>query len=203
MRWWRIFICSVQFVFASALSFLSFFFFTPCFIFIQFLQKMLEDRCPSVRSLQESGKQLLKSLDPKDKKNHEKQLTNFMQRWNTLSDNAQKRQLVLENVTGIAKQFQETQEPLLEWLEGAEKKLASLANTIPTNNDDLIKRRDSLKVCGCQLGIVGVIIWSPKTMVWWSSKTSPFWKDCNCWIKFTCFMREEKILSKDDIVRNS
>ena len=87
---------------------------------------MLDDRYPSVKSVKDSGETLQKNLQPQEKKAIQNQIAQLDKRWEALNSNAQERAKTLENIMGIAQEFQDAREPLISWLDGAEKKFAGL-----------------------------------------------------------------------------
>ena len=87
---------------------------------------MLEDRNPSVKSVKDSGETLQKNLKPKEKKVIENQISQLDKRWDALNSSAQDRAKTLENIMGIAQEFQDLREPLITWLDWVEKKFTGL-----------------------------------------------------------------------------
>ena len=87
---------------------------------------MLDDRNPSVKSVKDSGDTLQKNLKPQEQKAIQNQIAQLDKRWLALNHNAQDRAKTLENIMDIAQEFQEAREPLIGWLDGAEKKFANL-----------------------------------------------------------------------------
>ena len=96
------------------------------FVSLQFLLKMLDDRNPSVKSVKDSGETLQKNLKPQEKKAIQNQISQLDKRWDALNTSAQDRAKTLENIMGIAQEFQDKREPLITWLDGVEKKFTSL-----------------------------------------------------------------------------
>ncbi|OWF34915.1 Dystonin [Mizuhopecten yessoensis] len=92
----------------------------------KFLLKMLDDREPSVKSAKQVGTNLQKNVDPREQKGIQNQIAQLQQRYDTLKHNAGNRLDTLEQVVTLAKEFQETQDPLASWLDTMEKKFASL-----------------------------------------------------------------------------
>lgn len=99
------------------------------FIFFQFLLKMLDDRAPTVKSVKDSGENLQKTLESRERKAIQSQIGQLDKRWDELNYQAGQRSKVLEDIIGIAHEFQEVREPLIGWLDLAEKKFASLEPT--------------------------------------------------------------------------
>ena len=87
---------------------------------------MLDDRNPSVKSVKDSGETLQKNLKPQEKKAIQNQIAQLDKRWEALNTSAQERAKTLENIMGIAQEFQDKREPLITWLDGVEKKFTSL-----------------------------------------------------------------------------
>lgn len=95
----------------------------------QFLLKMLDDRSPSVSSVQDSGETLQKNLETRERQAIQKQISQLDKRWSELNFRAEQRSSTLEKIVGIAQEFQEVREPLVAWLDTAEKKFAGLEPT--------------------------------------------------------------------------
>ena len=87
---------------------------------------MLDDRNPSVKSVKDSGETLQKNLKPQEKKAIQNQISQLDKRWDGINSSAQDRAKTLENIMGIAQEFQDSREPLITWLDGVEKKFTSL-----------------------------------------------------------------------------
>ena len=119
---------------------------TVDFVLFQFLLKMLDDRSPSVKSVKESGETLQKNLESRERKAIEDQISQLDKRWSELNFRAEQRSKTLENIVGIAQEFQEVREPLVAWLDTAEKKFASLEPTTmdSVNIEGIIKSLDDL-----------------------------------------------------------
>ncbi|XP_046365478.2 microtubule-actin cross-linking factor 1-like isoform X10 [Haliotis rufescens] len=92
----------------------------------KFLQKMLEDRWPSVNNLKDTADTLQSTVDPKEKKKIQKQMGDLDARWGALAKKAGERMGMLEDVVNLAKDFQGITEPLTSWLTEGEKKFAQL-----------------------------------------------------------------------------
>lgn len=98
----------------------------PGFVMFQFLLKMLDDRNPGVKSVEDSGETLQKNLKPQEQRAIQNQIAQLDKRWEALNESAQERTKTLENIMGIAQEFQDCREPLIAWLDGAEKKFTGL-----------------------------------------------------------------------------
>lgn len=90
---------------------------------------MLDDRAPSVKSVRDSGNTLQKTLETRERQAIQSQIGQLDKRWDELNYQAGQRSSVLEDIVGIAHEFQEVREPLIGWLDLAEKKFASLEPT--------------------------------------------------------------------------
>lgn len=91
---------------------------------------MLEDRAPGVMSVQESAADLQKTLDPREQKRIQNQIGQLEQRWEALTTSSGERMKTLDQMIGLAKDFQEMQNPLVHWLDVVEKKFASLEPSV-------------------------------------------------------------------------
>nr|XP_033809538.1 microtubule-actin cross-linking factor 1 isoform X13 [Geotrypetes seraphini] len=89
------------------------------------LQRLLDDRKPTVEMIQTEGKRIAESAEPTDKEKILGQLENLGKRWKGLLNKAAARQKQLEDILVLAKEFHETTEPISEWLTSTEKKLAN------------------------------------------------------------------------------
>lgn len=107
---------------------------------------MLDDRSPSVKSVKDSGETLQKNLETRERQAIEKQISQLDKRWSELNFCAEQRSKTLENIVGIAHDFQEVREPLLAWLDTSEKKFASLEPTTmdSSNIEGIIKSLNDL-----------------------------------------------------------
>ncbi|KAL8599003.1 hypothetical protein ACOMHN_006812 [Nucella lapillus] len=90
------------------------------------VQKMVSDRAPNVQAVRESGLQLMKGKDPKERKTIEQELQQLDDRWSALTKRVAERAAMLEEVHGLAGQFTEVLEPLTTWLEATDKQFAAL-----------------------------------------------------------------------------
>lgn len=96
-----------------------------CFHF-QLLQKMIDDRASSVMNVKETGEQLLSGLEGPELNRMDAELQSLDKRWTDLTGNASERMKTLEEISKLAKNFQDIHEPLAAWLEVTEKKFTSL-----------------------------------------------------------------------------
>lgn len=93
------------------------------------LQRMLDDRAPSVESVKTTGSQLVNNTgDKKEKEQLEAELDRLAARWNKLQEHAAARQALLDSMIQSARDYHEKLIPFLEWLENTEKKLTSSGN---------------------------------------------------------------------------
>ena len=81
---------------------------------------------PSVKSAQEIGADLINQAEEGEKRQVEAELKDLTDRWNSITQAADDRRNALETSLHLAKQFHDHMEPLLDWLDNTEKKLASL-----------------------------------------------------------------------------
>ncbi|XP_058032823.1 dystonin isoform X17 [Ahaetulla prasina] len=89
------------------------------------LQRLLDDRKPTVELIKREGEKIAESAEPADKEKILKQLSLLDSRWAALLDKAEMRHRQLEGISSVAQQFHETLEPLVEWLATTEKKLSN------------------------------------------------------------------------------
>ncbi|XP_032072187.1 dystonin isoform X2 [Thamnophis elegans] len=89
------------------------------------LQRLLDDRKPTVELIKREGEKIAESAEPPDKEKILKQLSLLDSRWAALLDKAEMRHRQLEGISTVAQQFHETLEPLVEWLATTEKKLSN------------------------------------------------------------------------------
>ena len=87
---------------------------------------MVSDRAPNVQAVKDSGSQLLKGKDPKERKKIEDELRQLNQRWDALTKKVSDRAAMLEEVQGLANQFTEILDPLTAWLDASDKRFAAL-----------------------------------------------------------------------------
>ncbi|XP_060091226.1 dystonin isoform X6 [Heteronotia binoei] len=89
------------------------------------LQRLLDDRRPTVELIKREGEKIAESAEPGDKEKILKQLSLLDSRWDALLDKAEARNRQLEGISAVAQQFHETLEPMVEWLTTTEKKLSN------------------------------------------------------------------------------
>ncbi|XP_026520901.1 dystonin [Notechis scutatus] len=89
------------------------------------LQRLLDDRKPTIELIKREGEKIAESAEPADKEKILKQLSLLDSRWAALLDKAETRHRQLEGISTVAQQFHETLEPLVEWLAATEKKLSN------------------------------------------------------------------------------
>lgn len=93
---------------------------------MQFLQRMLDDRLPGIKSVQEIGSELAKRGDLAEKKQVEEQLKDLNERWDKLTQAADDRKQALEKSMELAKIFHDKLEPFVEWTDNMEKKISGM-----------------------------------------------------------------------------
>uniref|UniRef100_A0A8B9SE75 Dystonin n=1 Tax=Apteryx owenii TaxID=8824 RepID=A0A8B9SE75_APTOW len=89
------------------------------------LQRLLDDRKPTVEVIKREGEKIAESAEPADKVKILKQLSFLDSRWDALLSKAETRNRQLEGISMVAQQFHETLEPLVEWLTATEKRLTN------------------------------------------------------------------------------
>ncbi|NXH13855.1 DYST protein, partial [Bucco capensis] len=89
------------------------------------LQRLLDDRKPTVDVIKREGEKIAESAEPADRVKILKQLSFLNSRWDALLSKAETRNRQLEGILVVAQQFHEALEPLLEWLTATEKRLAN------------------------------------------------------------------------------
>ncbi|CAL8297896.1 unnamed protein product [Lota lota] len=89
------------------------------------LQRLLDDRRPTVQMIQAEGERIAATADSQDRDKIQSQLQSLGERWTELLDKASGRQRKLEELQGLALQFHEALEPLGEWLSATERRLTS------------------------------------------------------------------------------
>ncbi|XP_058879934.1 dystonin-like isoform X20 [Acipenser ruthenus] len=89
------------------------------------LQRLLDDRKPTVDIIKREGEKLSGAAEPADKEKMLKELGSLDHRWDALLSKAETRHRQLESILVVAQQFHETLEPLAEWLSATEKRLAN------------------------------------------------------------------------------
>ncbi|XP_051633778.1 dystonin isoform X13 [Manacus candei] len=89
------------------------------------LQRLLDDRKPTVEAIKREGEKIAESAEPADRVKILKQLSFLDSRWDALLSKAETRNCQLEGISVVAQQFHEALEPLVEWLSTTEKRLAN------------------------------------------------------------------------------
>ncbi|NWU85775.1 DYST protein, partial [Onychorhynchus coronatus] len=89
------------------------------------LQRLLDDRKPTVEAIKREGEKIAESAEPADRVKILKQLSFLDSRWDALLSKAETRNRQLEGISVVAQQFHEALEPLVEWLSATEKRLAN------------------------------------------------------------------------------
>ncbi|XP_067999076.1 dystonin isoform X9 [Melanerpes formicivorus] len=89
------------------------------------LQRLLDDHKPTVEVIKHEGEKIAESAEPADKVKILKQLSFLDSRWDALLSKAEIRNRQLEGILVVAQQFHEALEPLVEWLNATEKRLAN------------------------------------------------------------------------------
>ncbi|NXB30302.1 DYST protein, partial [Eulacestoma nigropectus] len=89
------------------------------------LQRLLDDRKPTVEAIKREGEKIAESAEPADRTKILKQLSFLDSRWDALLSKAETRNRQLEGISVVAQQFHEALEPLVEWLTTTEKRLAN------------------------------------------------------------------------------
>ncbi|NXM63172.1 DYST protein, partial [Illadopsis cleaveri] len=89
------------------------------------LQRLLDDRKPTVEAIKREGEKIAESAEPADRAKILKQLSFLDSRWDALLSKAETRNRQLEGISVVAQQFHEALEPLVEWLTATEKRLAN------------------------------------------------------------------------------
>ncbi|CAJ1067501.1 dystonin isoform X13 [Xyrichtys novacula] len=89
------------------------------------LQRLLDDRKPTVELIKKEGGKVAELAESVDKEKVAKEIECLGQRWDTLLKKAENRHKQLESILVVTQQFHETLEPLTEWLAATEKQLAN------------------------------------------------------------------------------
>uniref|UniRef100_A0A7N8Y3D6 Dystonin n=1 Tax=Mastacembelus armatus TaxID=205130 RepID=A0A7N8Y3D6_9TELE len=88
------------------------------------LQRLLDDRKPTVELIKKEGGKVAELAESVDKEKIAKEIKCLGQRWDTLLKKAENR-FQLESILVVTQQFHETLEPLSDWLTATEKHLAN------------------------------------------------------------------------------
>ncbi|KAM3862819.1 dystonin [Diretmus argenteus] len=89
------------------------------------LQRLLDDRKPTVELIKKEGGKVAELAESVDKEKVAKEIECLGQRWDALLKKAENRHKLLESILVVTQQFHETLEPLSEWLTATEKHLAN------------------------------------------------------------------------------
>ncbi|XP_026209864.1 dystonin isoform X3 [Anabas testudineus] len=89
------------------------------------LQRLLDDRKPTVELIKKEGGKVAELAEAVDKEKVSKEIECLGQRWDALLKKAENRHKQLESILVVTQQFHETVEPLSEWLAATEKHLAN------------------------------------------------------------------------------
>ncbi|XP_040905346.1 dystonin isoform X2 [Toxotes jaculatrix] len=89
------------------------------------LQRLLDDRKPTVELIKKEGGKVAELAESVDKEKVAKEIECLGQRWDALLKKAENRHKQLESILVVTQQFHETLEPLSEWLATTEKHLAN------------------------------------------------------------------------------
>ncbi|XP_066460088.1 dystonin isoform X1 [Eleutherodactylus coqui] len=103
------------------------------------LQRLLDDRKPTIDVIKCEGEKIANTADHADKDKILKQLSALERRWDELLKKAEIRNRQLDGILVVAKQFHDTLEPLSDWLSNTEKKLAN-SEPIGTQTPKLIEQ---------------------------------------------------------------
>ncbi|XP_067378593.1 dystonin isoform X6 [Channa argus] len=89
------------------------------------LQRLLDDRKPTVELIKKEGGKIAELAESVDKGKVAKEIECLGQRWDTLLKKAENRHKQLESILVVTQQFHEVVEPLSEWLAATEKHLSN------------------------------------------------------------------------------
>nr|DBA26389.1 TPA: hypothetical protein GDO54_010659 [Pyxicephalus adspersus] len=103
------------------------------------LQRLLDDRKPTIDVIKREGGKIAATADQADKEKILKQLSALERWWDELLKKAEIRNRQLEGILIVAEQFHDTLEPLSDWLSNTEKKLAN-AEPIGTQTPKLLEQ---------------------------------------------------------------
>ncbi|XP_075874847.1 dystonin isoform X6 [Nelusetta ayraudi] len=87
------------------------------------LQRLLDDRRPTVELIKKEGGKVAELAESVDKEKVAKEIQCLGQRWDALLKKAENRHKQLESILVVTQQFHETLEPLSEWLTATETHL--------------------------------------------------------------------------------
>ncbi|XP_056421747.1 dystonin isoform X16 [Hyla sarda] len=103
------------------------------------LQRLLDDRKPTIDVIKREGEKMAGTADDMDKDKMLRQLSALERRWDELLKKAEIRNRQLEGILVVAKQFHDTLEPLSDWLSNTEKKLTN-SEPIGTQTPKLLEQ---------------------------------------------------------------
>ncbi|XP_061903360.1 LOW QUALITY PROTEIN: microtubule-actin cross-linking factor 1 [Entelurus aequoreus] len=89
------------------------------------LQRLLEDRRPTVEMIRAEGERIAATADTQDREKIQTQLQSLALRWSELLGKASSRQRQLEELQVLALQFHEALDPLGEWLSATERRMSA------------------------------------------------------------------------------
>ncbi|XP_057704258.1 dystonin isoform X4 [Corythoichthys intestinalis] len=89
------------------------------------LQRLLDDRKPTVELIKNEGGKVVELAESEDKEKVAKEVQSLGQRWDTLLKKAENRHKQLQSILVVTQQFYETLEPLSDWLAITEKRLSN------------------------------------------------------------------------------
>ncbi|KAM3606228.1 uncharacterized protein V6R79_013141 [Siganus canaliculatus] len=111
------------------------------------LQRLLDDRKPTVELIKKEGGKVAELAESVDKEKVAKEIECLGQRWDALLKKAENRHKQLESILVVTQQFHETLEPLNEWLGATEKHLVGLEpiGTETSKLEDQISQHKALE----------------------------------------------------------
>ncbi|TMS04779.1 hypothetical protein E3U43_009936 [Larimichthys crocea] len=111
------------------------------------LQRLLDDRKPTVELIKKEGGKVAELAESVDKEKVAKEIECLGQRWDTLLKKAESRHKQLESILVVTQQFHETLEPLSEWLGATEKHLvhSEAIGTETSKLEDQISQHKALE----------------------------------------------------------
>ncbi|XP_061914261.1 dystonin isoform X3 [Entelurus aequoreus] len=89
------------------------------------LQRLLDDRKPTVELIKKEGGKVAELAESVDKEKVAKEIESLGQRWDTLLKKAENRNKQLQSILVVTQQFHETLEPLSDWLAATDKRLSN------------------------------------------------------------------------------
>ncbi|XP_054655058.1 dystonin isoform X8 [Dunckerocampus dactyliophorus] len=103
------------------------------------LQRLLDDRKPTVELIKKEGGKVAELAESVDKEKVANEIESLGQRWDTLLKKAENRNKQLQSILVVSQQFRETLEPLSDWLAATEKRLSN-SEPIGTETSKLEKQ---------------------------------------------------------------